>query len=92
MSDYNAADKFAQPADAIIIVSRAVDGVKANIQALADLLSAASARAAEAATRSANESDQNGAIGTLVGIEHDLESVLALYRAALALHRMGGRS
>ena len=57
------------------------------MQALADLLAVVKVRAAEAATLSANESDQNAAIGTLVGIEQDLESVLALYRAAVALHR-----
>jgi uncharacterized membrane protein YdfJ with MMPL/SSD domain len=64
-----------------------IEAVKANIQAMAEMLSAATARAAEAATRSANERNQNGAIGTLIGIDQDLESVLALYRAALALHR-----
>lgn len=71
---------------------RRIEAIKANIQALADILSTTTARAAEAATRSANECDQNGAIGTMVGIERDLESVLALYRAALALHRAGAAS
>ena len=67
--------------------ARRIEAIKANIQTMADLLSTATARAADAATRSANERDQNGAIGTLVGIEQDLESVLALYRAALTLHQ-----
>ena len=71
---------------------RRIEAIKANVQAMADLLSIATARAGEAATRSANERDQNGAIGTLIGIEEDLESVLALYRAALALHRNRGLS
>lgn len=69
--------------------ARRIEAIQANTQALADVLSQAADRAGEAATRSANERDQNGAIGTLVGIEADLESALALYRAALALHRRG---
>ena len=70
--------------------ARRIGAIQANTQVLADLLSQAAARAEEAATRSANERDQNGAIGTLIGIEEDLESALALYRAALALHRHAG--
>jgi hypothetical protein len=62
--------------------------IAANIAALGDLLDTARLRASEA-SKAIAEGEQNQAIGTLIDIYQMLENALALYRAAIALHRAG---
>lgn len=75
---------------------RADNAIKHNLMALEGYLALAAEQAREAAgaargfdpaSRTANAPDTNRAIGTLIGIEEKLEAALALYKAALALHR-----
>jgi hypothetical protein len=62
--------------------------IAANIQALADTLRAAVDRIAEAEL-AIRQDEYNQAIGSIIDLDERLETALALYRAALALHRAG---
>lgn len=64
--------------------------IGATLSTMADILIRASEKATiAAATMAAGDSaaETNLAIGTVVGLEDDLETALALYKTALSLHR-----
>lgn len=61
--------------------------IDSALDAMSDILNGAAHKAGLAATLAANEANTNGAIGAIVDLEDDLETALALYRTALALHR-----
>jgi hypothetical protein len=65
--------------------------IGANIAALGELLDTAQLRVSEA-SKAMNEGEQNQAIGTMIDMDQMLENALALYRAAIALHRAGRTS
>lgn len=60
--------------------------IAANLAALQEILAVSAARAAEA-HQAMLADEQNQAIGTVMGLDRDLEDALALYRAAIALHQ-----
>jgi hypothetical protein len=60
--------------------------IAANIEAMRQQLSTCFLRSCEA-FQAIQAGEQNQAIGAILDIHHQLEDVLALYRAALALHR-----
>ena len=60
--------------------------IAANIEALGAILEHATLRVSES-LQAITEGEQNQAIGSLCGLEEPLEHALALYRAAIALHR-----
>ena len=62
--------------------------IAANIEAFRQLLADAAITAAEA-FQAIEAGEQNQAIGAILGLESKLEDALALYRAAVALHRTG---
>jgi len=62
--------------------------IGANIGALGDMLRSA-VRRAEEAEDAIVQGEQNQAIGTILNLDEYLENALALYRAAIALHRYG---
>jgi hypothetical protein len=62
--------------------------IAANIEALGELLEKALTRTAEA-DAAIRQGEQNQAIGAMLDLDQDLEYALALYRAAIALHRAG---
>jgi exonuclease VII small subunit len=66
--------------------SRIQAAILANIHTLHIVVEAAYARISEAA-EAMEKGQQNQAIGSMGGVEQDLETALALYRAAIALHR-----
>lgn len=61
--------------------------IKANIQMLDTAVKNLAYLVEEAATRSANESNQNGAVGTLMAAQPDLELAGVLVATIMALHR-----
>ncbi|MCC7499402.1 MAG: hypothetical protein IT160_17610 [Bryobacterales bacterium] len=63
--------------------------IAANIEALAELLEDAMVSACEA-QEAMSKNEQNQAIGGILDLDRKLEDALALYRAAVALHRKGG--
>ena len=65
--------------------------IAANISALGDLLKSAYETVADADT-AIQLGEQNQAIGAMLDLNRQLEDALALYRAAIALHRAGGPS
>jgi hypothetical protein len=62
--------------------------IAANIEALRLLIVDALLRATDA-DKAMGQGEQNQAIGSMYDFEENLENALALYRAALALHRAG---
>lgn len=62
--------------------------IAANIEAMQHLLSDAAVRSSEALV-AILDGEQNQAIGTILDFDRKLEDALALYRAAVALHRTG---
>jgi hypothetical protein len=62
--------------------------ISANIEALRQLLADAVITASEG-FQAIQQGEQNQAIGTILGLDSKLEDALALYRAAVALHRTG---
>ena len=60
--------------------------IYANLDALSDRLARAAALAAEACVALEN-GEQNQAIGTILGFEKELPEMMALFNAALVLHR-----
>jgi hypothetical protein len=62
--------------------------IAANIEAMRQMLMDAVLRASEA-FQAIQAGEQNQAIGAMLGLDRDLEYALALYRAAVALHRAG---
>ena len=60
--------------------------IAVNIEAMAQKLERSMIMACEAA-EAAKKNEQNLAIGTMIPIGDELEDCLALFRAALALHR-----
>jgi hypothetical protein len=60
--------------------------IKANIDVLADMLEDAY-RVADEALTAINKCEQNQAIGTLMALEGKLESIPAIYKATMTLHR-----
>ena len=64
------------------------NAITANLEALHALLSDAMAHVSEA-TEYMAQSNRNAAIGSMPGVGESLEQALALYRAAIALHRAG---
>jgi len=65
------------------------NAIAANLAAMSEMLAVAAARAAEA-HQVMQAGEQNQAVGTVMGLDRELEDALALYRAAIALHK-GGR-
>ncbi|HVP51119.1 MAG TPA: hypothetical protein VMT05_03360 [Terriglobales bacterium] len=65
------------------------NAIAANLAALQETLAVSMSRAAEA-HEAMKAGEQNQAIGTVIGLDTELENALALYRAAIALHQ-GGR-
>lgn len=65
--------------------------IAANIEALGEMLHTAIDRVAEA-DAAIRQDEQNQAIGAILDLDRKLEDALALYRAALALHRAGRES
>ena len=63
--------------------------IAANIEALDQMLADMATRVAEA-YQAIEAGEQNQAVGTILGLDQELEDALALYRAAIALHK-GGR-
>lgn len=62
--------------------------IAANIEAMRDILVQAVVTASEG-VQAITKGDQNQAIGAIIDIDRELEYALALYRAAIALHRAG---
>jgi hypothetical protein len=62
--------------------------IAANIEAMRQILTDAVIRASEA-FQAIQAGEQNQAIGAMLGLDRALEDALALYRAAVALHRTG---
>lgn len=62
--------------------------IAANIEAMRQLVMDIALRASEG-FQLIQAGEQNGAIGAILDLDRDLEDALALYRAALALHRAG---
>jgi hypothetical protein len=62
--------------------------IAANIEALRLLIMDALLRATDA-DKAMGQGEQNQAIGSMYDLEENLENALALYRAAVALHRAG---
>ena len=60
--------------------------IAANIEALRQLLADAVITASEG-FQAIQAGEQNQAIGTILDLDRNLEDALALYRAAIALHR-----
>lgn len=60
--------------------------IAANIEALCQLLENAMLTVSEAGD-AIEQGEQNQAIGAMLDLDRDLEDALALYRAAIALHR-----
>jgi hypothetical protein len=67
------------------------NAIAANIHALSQLLEDAMLRSCEAG-EAINQGEQNQAIGGLLDLDQKLQDALALYRAAVALHRTGRQS
>jgi len=65
--------------------------IAANIEALGHVLDDAMLRTSEA-NMAIQNGEQNQAIGALLDLDRHLEAALALYRAAIALHRAGRAS
>lgn len=61
--------------------------ISANLHALGQLLDKAQRDVTEGIMAIDTEGNQNGAIGCVMDLDRQLESALALVRAALALHR-----
>jgi hypothetical protein len=66
--------------------ARKAEIVTANLKAMGALLTEALRRAAEAHDY-ASAGERHAAIGTVSGVDVLLEDALALYRAALSIHR-----
>ena len=62
--------------------------IAANLEALGNMLDIAAVRVEEA-EEAIRQGEQNQAIGSILGLEEHLQNALALYRAAIALHRTG---
>jgi hypothetical protein len=62
------------------------NAIAANIAAMHEVLAASAARTAEA-YQAIEAGEQNQAVGTMLGLDRELENALALYRAAIALHQ-----
>ena len=62
--------------------------IAANIEALRLLIMDALLRATDA-EKAMEQGEQNQAIGSMYDLEENLQNALALYRAAVALHRAG---
>jgi hypothetical protein len=62
------------------------NAIAANIEAMRLLITTVHVRAIEA-EKAMDQGEQNQAIGGLLDLDRDLEDVLALYGAAVALHR-----
>jgi|SRR5271157_1867118 len=62
------------------------NAIAANMAAMSEMLAVSAARAAEA-HQVMQAGEQNQAVGTLMGLDRELEDALALYRAAIALHQ-----
>jgi len=62
--------------------------IAANIEVMGELLLDAVQKVG-IADEAISKGEQNQAIGAMHNIEQDLEYALALYRAAIALHRAG---
>src|SRR5579862_4830928 len=62
--------------------------IAANIEALRQLLADAVITASES-FQAIQQGEQNQAIGTILDLDRKLEDALALFRAAVALHRTG---
>jgi hypothetical protein len=62
--------------------------IAANIEAMRQMLMDAVLLASEA-FQAIQADEQNQAIGAMWDLDRDLEDALALYRAAVALHRTG---
>ena len=62
--------------------------IAANIEAMRLLIATVHVRAIEA-EKAMDQGEQNQAIGGLLDLDRALEDVLALHRAAVALHRTG---
>jgi hypothetical protein len=67
------------------LTKKAIAGI---LEAMRQVLADAAITASES-YQAIQEGEQNQAIGTIIAIEDKLEQALALYRAALALHRAG---
>jgi hypothetical protein len=62
--------------------------ISANIEAMRQHLTDCVVKTSEA-FQAIQKGEQNQAIGAMLNLDQDLEYALALYRAALALHRAG---
>jgi glycerol-3-phosphate dehydrogenase len=62
--------------------------IAANIEALGAIIDDARLNLSQARA-AIDDGEQNQAIGALLDIDRKLEDALALYRAAIALHRAG---
>jgi hypothetical protein len=63
--------------------------IAANLEMLAQLLEDAMLVACEA-SEAMQKNEQNLAIGTILDVDKQLETALALYRVSIALHQKGG--
>jgi hypothetical protein len=64
------------------------ESIACILQALGNMLDTAAIRVEEAED-AIRQGEQNQAIGSIIGLEEHLQNALALYRAAIALHRAG---